>query len=140
MDVFLSLLGGSEVSWPSPSEEAWASSGASRMAMTRRGGEEEGEEASVQGRRLSGFKTRGYWTRRESSRDDRASCVCLLSGHGQGHVQRAELVMSSQVSVDLLKNFNVCLNWLMTQKREGARIMAECSLWHRVPTPKRGRG
>jgi hypothetical protein len=32
-------------------------------------------------------ETRGSWTKEESSRDDGALWVCLLKGHGEGHVQ-----------------------------------------------------
>jgi hypothetical protein len=40
IDRFLSSLGGSELSWPSPSEEAWAVSGASVRAMASAGVDE----------------------------------------------------------------------------------------------------
>jgi hypothetical protein len=68
MDRFLSPLGGSELSWPSPSEEAWVVSGASVRAIDVYGNgcsSEGGKRGTLRRRKAGSVEDeRGYWNER----------------------------------------------------------------------------
>jgi hypothetical protein len=53
-----------------------------------------------------GFRPEG-WTKEESSRDDGALWVCLLKGHGEGHVEVREFELCRVKSSRVVENFDV---------------------------------
>jgi hypothetical protein len=106
MDRFLSPLGGSELSWPSPSE-AWVVSGVSVRAIDVYGNgcSCEGWKRGTLRRGKAGWSLRpeGIGMREESSRDGALWGRDLLRHHGEGHVQVRQAV-SSRVESKLYSN------------------------------------